>query len=79
VTISASGDSPGTFIVERRSDESVVTSSETTAKVDRTVYLRNLDDSRLLSLELRVFGSDPIYYEALNFAANLWPEGTDIA
>ena len=65
--------------VERSSGESVVTSSELVTKVSRTVYLRNLDDSRLLSLELRVFGSDPIFYEALHFAANLWPEGTSIA
>jgi glucose-6-phosphate dehydrogenase assembly protein OpcA len=78
VAINAGGNAPGTFKVERSSGESVVTTSEVATTVNRTVYLRNLDDSRLLSLELRVFGSDPIYYEALHFAANLWPEGTTI-
>lgn len=79
VTIQVGGANSGTYTVERSSNESVVTSSELVTKVSRTVYLRNPDDARLLSLELRVFGSDPIYYEALHFAANLWPEGMTIA
>lgn len=79
VTLTAGGNAPGIVSILRSSPESVVTKSDVgAATVERTVYLRNLDDARLLSLELRVFGSDPIYYEALGFAANLWPEGTDI-
>jgi glucose-6-phosphate dehydrogenase assembly protein OpcA len=79
VVLTAGGEAPGIFKVERVSPESVETSSELSSKVSRIVYVRNLDDARLLSLELRVFGSDPIYHEALAFAANLWPEGVMIS
>lgn len=75
VTINSGVAAPGVFRVERVSPESIETTSELTSKVSRTVYVRNLDDARLLSLELRVFGSDPVYHDALTFAANLWPEG----
>jgi hypothetical protein len=75
VAITAGGDAPGVFSVERLTPESVQTSSELSSAVRRIVYVRNLDDARLLSLELRVFGSDPVYHDALGFAANLWPEG----
>lgn len=78
VTINAAGNAPGIFRVERVSPESIETTSELTSRVSRIVYLRNLDDTRLLSLELRVFGSDPVYHEALDFAANLWPEGVSV-
>jgi glucose-6-phosphate dehydrogenase assembly protein OpcA len=78
VVLHAGGDAPGTFRVERVTPESVETSSEFASKVDRIVYVRNLDDARLLSLELRVFGSDPIYHESLAFASNLWPEGVAV-
>ena len=60
------------------SAESIETTSELPAKVNRVVYVRNLDEAKLLSLELRVFGSDPVYHEALAFAANLWPEGVTV-
>lgn len=75
VTITAGGNAPGVFRVERVSPTSVETTSELSSTVNRVVYVRNLDDARLLSLELRVFGGDPIYHEALDFASNLWPEG----
>lgn len=78
VELVAGGDTPDVFRVERVSDESVETTSELPSKVSRIVYLQNLDDARLLSLELRVFGSDSIYHQALEFAANLWPEGVAI-
>ena len=78
VEITAGGDVPGVFSVERLTPESVQTSSELSSAVRRIVYVRNLDDARLLSLELRVFGSDPVYHEALGFAANLWPEGITV-
>lgn len=79
VIINAAGDTPGVFKIERTNIESVTTTSEHATTVSRTIYLRNPDDAHLLSLELRVFGSDPIYYEALHFAAKLWPEGTSIS
>ncbi|MCC6793097.1 MAG: glucose-6-phosphate dehydrogenase assembly protein OpcA [Thermomicrobiales bacterium] len=79
VTIEARGENAGRFHVERVSPESIETTSELASNVSRVVYVRNLDDARLLSLELRVFGSDPVYHEALNFAANLWPEGVPIS
>lgn len=78
VALETGGDNPGRFRVERVSRDSVETTSELSSKVSRVVYVRNLDDARLLSLELRVFGSDPIYHEALDFAAHLWPEGVAI-
>lgn len=75
ITIEANGDTPGRFRVERISEDSIETTSEIASTVSRIVYVRNPDDVRLLSLELRVLGSDPVYHEALAFAANLWPEG----
>ena len=78
VQMTAGGDASGVFAVERLTPESVQTSSEVSSTVRRIVYVRNLDDARLLSLELRVFGSDPVYHEALGFAANLWPEGAAV-
>jgi hypothetical protein len=79
VSIEAGGDNPGRFKIERVSPSSVETTSELTSTVSRVVYVRNLDDARLLSLELRVFGSDPIYHEALGFSASLWPEGVAVS
>lgn len=79
IELVANGASPGRFRVHRVSEESVESVSEAATHVSRVVYLRNLDDARLLSLELRVFGADPIYTQALGFAANLWPEGVQIS
>ena len=78
VAINSGGTAPGHFRIERLSAESIETTSELPAKVNRVVYVRNLDEAKLLSLELRVFGSDPVYHEALAFAANLWPEGVTV-
>jgi glucose-6-phosphate dehydrogenase assembly protein OpcA len=79
VTIEAGGDNPGLYRVERVSSDSIETTSELASKVSRVVYVRNLDDAKLLSLELRVFGSDAIYHQALDFAASLWPEGVTVS
>ena len=75
VAIEAGGDAPATFQVERVSDEGIQTTGGGPAPVSRIVYARTPDDGRLLSMELREFGSDPIFEQALAFAANLWPEG----
>jgi glucose-6-phosphate dehydrogenase assembly protein OpcA len=77
VTLSASGDHSGIFKVERVSEEGVQTTSETPTPVQRIVYARNPSHAALLAQELREFGADPIYNEALHFAANLWPEGAE--
>lgn len=78
VAINSGGSAPGHFRIERLSAESIETTSELPSKVNRIVYVRNLDDTKLLSLELRVFGSNQAYQEALAFAANLWPEGVTV-
>lgn len=75
VRLVAGGDRPATFEVRRINQESIETTSEAPVKVSRIVFVRVPDDELLLSLELRVFGEDAVYAEALRFAANLWPEG----
>jgi glucose-6-phosphate dehydrogenase assembly protein OpcA len=77
VVLVASGSDPGQFTVERTDAVGITTSSETPTmpKVSRLVYGRLADDSHLLSQELRNFSGDPIYEEALEFAADLWPDG----
>ena len=76
IELSASGEAPATFTIVRRSLDSVETSSHAAVNdVNRIVFMRNPSEHELLSLELREFGSDPLYAEALKFAANLWPEG----
>jgi glucose-6-phosphate dehydrogenase assembly protein OpcA len=76
--LAANGLKPANFKIERVSKEGVATTSHTeSAESNRTVYMRKLSEEELLSLELRDFGSDPLYPEALKFAANLWPEGAE--
>ncbi|HEY7036711.1 MAG TPA: glucose-6-phosphate dehydrogenase assembly protein OpcA [Thermomicrobiales bacterium] len=79
VTLVATGADPGEFTVERTGDVGITTVSETPTmpKVSRLVYGRQPDDTHLLSQELRNFAGDPIYEEALVFAADLWPEGEE--
>jgi glucose-6-phosphate dehydrogenase assembly protein OpcA len=80
VTLNAGLECPGTFCVERTPNHGIMTMSETPSmpRVSRLVYGRNYDDAALLSQELRNFGGDRIYEEALVFAADLWPEGVMI-
>jgi glucose-6-phosphate dehydrogenase assembly protein OpcA len=77
VTLIATGADPGEFTVERTNDVGITTVSETPTmpKVSRLVYGRQADDAHLLTQELRNFTGDPIYEEALVFAADLWPDG----
>lgn len=80
VTLIAGTECPGRFRVERTANHGILTMSETPSmpRVSRMVYGRDLSDAALLSQELRNFGGDPIYEEALVFAADLWPEGVRI-
>ena len=80
VTLIAGGAAPGQFTVERTNDQGITTTSETPTmpRVSRLVYGRLPDDRQLLSQELRNFGGDPIFEQALIFAADLWPEGVKI-
>lgn len=75
VTLLANGAAPGEFSVERTSVEGITTVSETPTmpRVSRLVYEHRLADSHLLSQELRNFTGDPVFEEALQFAADLWP------
>lgn len=75
VTLHANGSDPGEFSVERTSIEGITTVSETPTmpRVSRLVYEHRLSVSQLLSQELRNFTGDPIYEEALQYAAELWP------
>jgi len=77
VALTANGASPGEFTVERTTESGITTVSETPtmSRVSRLVYGRLPDDGHLLSQELRNFSGDPIYEEALVFAADLWPDG----
>jgi glucose-6-phosphate dehydrogenase assembly protein OpcA len=79
VTLIAHGACAGVFTVERSDEVGITTVSETPAmpKVSRMVYGRQQDDAYLLSQELRNFGGDQIYEEALVFAADLWPDGEE--
>jgi glucose-6-phosphate dehydrogenase assembly protein OpcA len=77
VTLVATGPAPGEFVVERTNDVGITTTSETPTmpRVSRLVYGGLADDAHLLSQELRNFSGDPVYEEALVFAADLWPDG----
>jgi glucose-6-phosphate dehydrogenase assembly protein OpcA len=78
IQLAASGSKSATFRIARKSHDGVATTSHTdSVDVNRIVFMRNLSEHELLSLELRDFGSDPLYSEALKFAASLWPEGAD--
>jgi glucose-6-phosphate dehydrogenase assembly protein OpcA len=77
ITISAGPNAPGTFTVRRTGPDTMTTISDTpeTGTTERTIYSANPDAARLLSIELRQFDSDPVFEQALQFAANLWPAG----
>ena len=77
ITITAGHNAPGTFIVRRTGPDTMTTISDTpaTGTTERTIYSANPDAARLLSTELRQFDSDPVFEQALQFAANLWPAG----
>jgi glucose-6-phosphate dehydrogenase assembly protein OpcA len=76
VRIVSGNGSAGQFVVERVSSEGLMTKSELEGMtpVSRMVFARHLSAGLLLSQELRQFGRDPIFEEALAFAAALMPE-----
>lgn len=77
VTLDAHGDAAGAFRVERVDSVGVTTTSETATapRVARMVFARTADDVQLLGDELRDFYRDPVFEEALTYAASLAPNG----
>ncbi len=77
ITLNTGNEAPGMFNVRRTGDETMTTTSETPqgGSSDRTIYSASRDEARLLGIELRQFDRDPVYEQALRFAANLWPSG----
>lgn len=76
VQIVATGDAPGTFMVERTDSDDIVTTSETTQNpaVSRMVYSKRPDSQEMIGQELQRFGADEFYEEAVRFAVGLIPE-----
>lgn len=79
VVLRAGGATPSTFRIERVDALGLSTRSEIRGRppVSRMVYATTPDDPTLLADELRVFGRDVTFEEALAFAATLAPEGAD--
>lgn len=77
--IIAGDHAPGTFAVERTSDDEITTTSELSGApaVHRLVHSGCADESSLISQELRRLHEDPTYTAALDFATLLWPAGLD--
>ncbi|CAA9545348.1 MAG: hypothetical protein AVDCRST_MAG19-415 [uncultured Thermomicrobiales bacterium] len=77
VVLLADGGRGGEFRVERIDALGLATASEGPGMpaVQRMVFAGLLDDAALLAEELRMFGRDPVFEEALLFAAALAPEG----
>jgi glucose-6-phosphate dehydrogenase assembly protein OpcA len=74
-TITASGNAPGTFRIERTDSDDLMTSSETPSmpEVSRMVYAKRPEARKMLSEELQRFGHDKIYEQALLIATRLAP------
>lgn len=79
VRLSSGGGKVGTFRIARTDASGLETErlDPTLAPVRRIVYASCLDDAALLADELRIFGRDPVYEEALSFAADLAPDVED--
>lgn len=75
VEISAGGEHPGTFRVERTDADDLVTSSETETVplVSRMVYAKRPSNENMLGEELQRFGRDRTFEEAITFATRLLP------
>ncbi len=75
VEITASGDHPGTFRVERTDADDMVTSSQTATAppVSRMVYAKRPTNENMLGEELQRFGRDRTFEEAITFATRLLP------
>lgn len=76
VQIVATGDAPGTFMVERTDSDDIVTRSETpeNPEVSRMVYSQRPTSGDMIGQELQRFGADEFYEEAVRFAVRLIPE-----
>jgi glucose-6-phosphate dehydrogenase assembly protein OpcA len=76
VTLVATGDAPGTFMVERTDGDDIITTSETpdNPAVSRMVYSQRPDSGDMIGQELQRFGPDEFYEEAVRWAVRLIPE-----
>ena len=76
VTIVATGDAPGTFMVERTDGDDIITTSETpdNPAVSRMVYSQRPDSGDMIGQELQRFGPDEVFEEAVRWAVGLIPE-----
>lgn len=81
VVLLADGGKAGEFRVERIDPLGLATASEgpEMPAVRRMIFAGELDDAALLADELRMFGRDPVFEEALTFAASLAPEASEDA
>ena len=73
VELVAGGDAPGTFRIERTDSDDLITSSETPTNpfVSRMVYSKRPDAVTMLGEELRRFGRDSVFEDAVRFAVRL--------
>lgn len=81
VKIGSDGGEAGTFLIDRVDPLGLATSSDLPGlpTVERLVYAEPPTDAALLADELRMFGRDQMFEEALAFAAALAPSTTDEA
>lgn len=79
VLLSADGGTAGAFRVERIDPLGLATASEGPGMpaVRRMIFAGSPDDAALLADELRMFGRDPDFEEALTFAATVAPAGDE--
>ncbi|MGH2562275.1 MAG: glucose-6-phosphate dehydrogenase assembly protein OpcA [Thermomicrobiales bacterium] len=77
IDLRTSDDAPCVFSIERESQNGLITTGTVTdrAPVARLTFTRSLDLPSLLSDELRMFGRDVVFEDALIFAAKLLPDG----
>jgi glucose-6-phosphate dehydrogenase assembly protein OpcA len=75
IELTSKGREQGSFRVQRITATALTTSSQTTSmpRVGRMVYAEELEEADLLGRALHTFGRDPIFEEALRFAAELAP------
>jgi glucose-6-phosphate dehydrogenase assembly protein OpcA len=75
VEIVSGGEHSGRFRVERTDADDLVTSSETESVpfVSRMVYAKRPTNEKMLGEELRRFGHDRVFEEAITFATRLLP------
>jgi glucose-6-phosphate dehydrogenase assembly protein OpcA len=80
MNICASPNDACTLSVERASAAELLTTSVFRERppMSRLTYMRPLDPAALLSDELRMFGRDVVFEEAMIFAARLLPEGVAV-